>query len=303
MTAAKCIVILSEKSSGSSACQNILATFADIGHVAHTRHYENETLYWTKAASVLGFPQLDMLDSEVPIAAGQARAELIALLRDNIDNYEPPGDDRELIFGGWKRLCRQHRPIFLEKSPHHLCQWSALELLLACMREAEDIDFLCIGLIRNPMDTLYSQFRRWRSRPEALQYQWLAAYRNLLRFKELAGDKLIIVRYEDMAASLDCLQPVFAFCQVAATDADRHYFHRKSLLQWTRDPRFGFSLADEVIELAKQYGYREGELRNGKKPLWPLYRETLRAGYNAARLLLKILPASTATRIKSLLLR
>lgn len=303
MTSAKCIIILSEKSSGSSACQNILAKFADIRHVAKTRHYENETLYWTKAASVLGLPQLDMIDSEVPIAAPQARAELNALLRENIDGYEPPGNDRELIFDGWQRLCRKHAPIFIEKSPHHLCQWTALELMHACMQEAEDIDFLFIGLIRNPMDTLYSQFQRWRSRPEALQYQWLAAYRNLLRFKQLVGDKLVIVRYEDMVASLHALQPVFDFCGVAADAADRNYLHRQSLLKWRNDTRFGFKLDEDVIELAKLYGYQKEDLYNSRQPLWPLYRETRRAAYLIAHRLLKLFPPAAEKRIKAVFKR
>lgn len=301
MPAAKCIIILSEKSSGSSACQNILAKFADIRHVAKTRHYENETLYWTKAASVLGMPQRQMIDSEVPIAAAQARAELIDLLQNNTDNYVQPATDRELVFDGWKRLCHQHRPIFLEKSPHHLCQWSALELIHTAMQETKDLDFLIIGLIRNPMDVLYSQFQRWRSRPEELQYQWLEAYRNLLRFKELVGDRLVMLRYEDMVKSLHYLQPVFDFCQVEAAAADRNYFHRQSLLKWRDDANFGFELADEVIALAKQFGYRDDELRNSRKPLWPVYRETRRAGYRIARGVLRLLPPAAGARLKAAL--
>jgi hypothetical protein len=301
MAAAKCIVILSEKSSGSSACQNILTKFAEIKHVAKTRHYENETLYWTKAASMLGLPQRQMIDSEVPIPAAQARAELLQLLQENIPDYAPSCDDRESIFAGWRSLCRQHAPIFLEKSPHHLCQWSALELLHECMQNSADIDFLFIGLVRNPLDTLYSQFQRWRSRPEDLQYQWLAAYRNLLRFKDLVGDRLVIVRYEDMVASIRHLQPVFDFCEVKSSDAERDYFHRKSLLKWQSDARFGFRLDEKVIELAKQFGYLDEELRNHQKRFWPMYRELSRCGYFFAQNTLNMLPDSAAKYLKSLL--
>ncbi|HYE74680.1 MAG TPA: sulfotransferase, partial [Blastocatellia bacterium] len=194
MAGEKCIIILSEKSSGSSACQNLLAKFANIRHVARTRHYENETLYWTKAASILGLPQLSMVDSEVPLPRQRAKAELISLLRDNLDDYVPPDNDRQLIFEGWRSLCWKYSPIFLEKSPHHLCQWSALELIIECIKEVYDVDFLLIGLIRNPMDTAYSQFNRWRSRPEQVQKQWLTAYQNLLKLKQIVGEQLVIVR-------------------------------------------------------------------------------------------------------------
>ena len=143
----KNIIILSEKSSGSSACQNLLTKFASIKHVSKTRHFENETLYWTKAASILGKPQLKMVDSEVPIECLKAKNDLISLLRDNLNNYTPPDNERELIMQGWRLLCKNHSPIFLEKSPHHLCQWSALELIIEHIREVNDVDFLIIGLI------------------------------------------------------------------------------------------------------------------------------------------------------------
>ena len=115
MTDCKSIIILSDKSSGSSACQNLLSEFADIRHVAQTRHFENETLYWTKAASLLGRPQRKMVDSEVPIAKEEARSQLIELLKENLDGFDLPPDDHTLVMEGWARLCRQYAPIFVEK--------------------------------------------------------------------------------------------------------------------------------------------------------------------------------------------
>ena len=279
MTAPKCIVILSEKSSGSSACQNLLAKFEDIKYVQKTRHYENETLYWTKAASILGLPQRDMLDSEVPIERDRARTDLITLLRDNLDDYSPADDDRSLIFDGWRQLCESYTPIFVEKSPHHLFQWSALELIVECQQRYPEIDFLLLGLIRNPMDTIYSQFQRWRAHPEKLQAQWLVAYQNLLKLKEVAGEKLVIIRYEDMVSSLSYLQPVFQFCEAKVSDADQHYLHRDSLMNWKRDSTFGFALSEEVISLAQRYGYQLDELQNEPTMFWPVYRDFTRTAH------------------------
>jgi len=48
-----CIAILSEKSSGSSVLQRLIASFARRKTREATRHNEDETLYWTKAASIL----------------------------------------------------------------------------------------------------------------------------------------------------------------------------------------------------------------------------------------------------------
>lgn len=283
MPHAKCVVILSEKSSGSSACQNLLAKCAGAKHVAKTRHFENETLYWTKAASILGRPQTKMVDSEVPIAPDIARADLLQLLRENAPDFVPPSGNKALIMEGWGALCRTYGPIFLEKSPHHLCQWSALELIMESMSYLDEIEFLLIGLVRNPMDTLYSHYKRWKSTPEKVQWQWLRAYRNLLSLKEILGDGVVIVRYEDMVSSLSQMKPVLEFCSAADCDQDSAYLHSRSLSKWKTDRLFGFSLAPEVLDLAERYGYDRAELQNSPNRFWPLVRTVSRAAYQGAK--------------------
>ena len=197
MPNSKNIIILSEKSSGSSACQNLLAKFSNIQHVSKTRHFQNETLYWIKAASMLDKPQLKMVDSEVPIEREKARTDLITLLRDNLDDWEPPDNDKELIMAGWRLMCQKHSPILIEKSPHHLCQWSAIELIIELISNIKDVDFLLIGLIRNPMDTIYSQYKRWKSSPKKVEKQWFVAYQNLLKLRDVIGEQLVIIRYAE----------------------------------------------------------------------------------------------------------
>lgn len=291
----KSLIVLSEKSSGSSALQNLLSSVGDVRHVRRTRHYENETLYWTKAASVLEMPQLDMVDSEVPISRARARADLVTMLEENLDGYTPPADDRELIMGGWERLCERYSPVFLEKSPHHLCQQSALELILQCTRELAEVDFMLLGLVRNPMDTIYSQYRRWKSRPEKVEQQWLVAYRNLLRLRDTAGVPLVIVRYEDMIGSLAPLQPVLDFCGCSQQDLDPGYFHRGSVAKWKRDPLFGFVPSAELVELAGHYGYDSSQLDNTPNRFWPVIREFTRASHRAVAPL-KLLVRNTLKR-------
>ena len=281
MSAEKCIIILSEKSSGSSALQNFLVKFANAQHVSKTRHFENETLYWTKAASLLNKPQLDMVDSEVPIENKKARVDLIRLLKANLNYYVPPDDNKKLIFEGWRLLCKRYSPIFLEKSPHHLCQWSAIELIIECIEKLSDVDFLLIGLIRNPMDTIYSQYKRWKSRPEEVQKQWLIAYKNLQKLKEIIGDQIVFVRYEDLATSPVCLEPVFNFCEKTLDASAKNYFHHKSIQKWKTSALYSFSLSPEVAELARQYGYQKEELDNETHLFWPLVREVSRAAYKA----------------------
>jgi len=281
MAKPKCIIILSEKSSGSSACQNLLARFANVRHVANTRHGEHETLYWVKAASLLGYPQIDMLDSEVPIEPQQAKTDLRDLLVENLQNPVLPESDSELVFDGWRQICLAHTPIFLEKSPHHLCQWSAIELIVEARERILDVDFFIVGLVRNPMDTLYSQFQRWRTPPEHLQYQWGIAYRNLLKLEEVIAENLLIVRYEDMVSSIHSLQPLLDFCGAEVGDKDKNFFHNRSVAKYREDRRFGFQLSDEVAEVAKAYGYSDSDLRNDPWVLWPMYRRASRLGHTA----------------------
>ncbi|GAB4209144.1 MAG: hypothetical protein OHK0022_39770 [Roseiflexaceae bacterium] len=272
----KCVMILSARSSGSSALQNLLTSSTPARHVDATRHFEHETLFWLKAAAVLGLPQLTMADSRLPFGAAAARADLVALLRDNIGpGYPIPEDNDALIFGGWRDLCQRYAPAFVEKSPHHLHQWAALQLVAASMVRVPEVDLLLVGLVRNPMDTLYSMWQRWRGMPEDNERDWLTAYQNLLRFRERLGQHLLILRYEDMVRNPALLDPVYHFLDVAPQRSD--YLHRESLGKWRNDPRFGFHLSEETLALAEQYGYPHEELiSTNHAPLWPLYRRASR---------------------------
>lgn len=275
----KCLIILSYKSSGSSSLQQFLTKFTQAKHISKTRHYENETLYWTKAASVLNLKQIKMLDSEVPIPKQKARIDLINLLKENLGSYEIPEDDYKLIFEGWELLCQKFGPVFIEKSPHHLCQWSALGLIAETPKRLPKIDFCIIGLIRNPMDTLYSAWKRWKISPEKCQHEWLLAYRNLIKFKDIYPGNFHIIRYEDMIEDLNCLRPILDFISADMTDNLKSFFHSKSLAKWKEDRLFGFNLAPEIKQFASTYGYRFDEMSNEVSSLWPLYRNASRQIY------------------------
>lgn len=282
----KCVIVLSTKSSGSSAIQRLIGSLAGARHVRHTRHRESETLYWTKAASVLGRPQIKMLDSEVPIPARRARRELVSFLRKNTHDFRIPADPRDMIFLGWEQLCESHRPVFLEKSPHHLVQWSALELMLECEERLDSTEFLYIGLIRNPMDVLYSAWSRWRTFPEEAQFEWELAYRNLQRLREQLKDRLVVVRYEDMVSDLDALDPVIRFVGATRDQVPADYLHARSISKWKDDRDYGFKLAPSVREMARAFGYTAAEIHNPENPGWGTFRTRARRAYRTRQVLL-----------------
>lgn len=255
----RCAIILSEKSSGSSALQSLLSAVGG-RHVARTRHNQYETLFWTKAASVLGLPQITMVDSEIPLPPSEARANLVTLLQENVNGFHPPLDDHELIFGGWRALCAAHGPLFVEKSPHHLCQSSALALLAESIERLSEIDHHLIGLVRNPIDTVYSQWKRWGSEPAKVERQWCVAYRNLKRLKRTVSHHLDFVRYEEMASRPDVLRPILDKLVGPGCELPDGHFHNKSIEKWRQDPKFSFSASAETLALAGEFGYDRSEM-------------------------------------------
>jgi len=273
VTKPKCIILLSEKSSGSSALQKLLTTYAAVKHVKYTRHAQQETLFWTNAASILGLPQIDMVKSQVPVSQIEARRDMRYLLESNLQIKSDSNYLKEDLFSFWSELCDKYQPVFFEKSPHNLCQWSALELILECIGRLKDIDFLVIGLVRNPMDTIYSQYRRWGARPERLEGQWVTAYSNLFSLEQYLGDKLVIVRYEDLVDTACTLKPVGDFLGGSFLKESEGFFHGKSISKWRNDRYYGFSLSDETAVLAKKYGYSTSDLQNSSSMMWPIYRE------------------------------
>ncbi len=279
----KCVIILSTKSSGSTALQQFLASSSGARTVRHTRHFESETLYWTKAASVLGLPQLSMPDSEVPLPPGRARRELVAFLNANISGYRAPESDDELVFGGWAQLCRAHAPALLEKSPHHLYQRSALELLLESFRRTPELEVRVLGLVRHPMSAIYSAWRRWRTLPEVQEQVWLTSYRNLPTLQEPLGDRFSIIRYEDFVTEPAVLGPTLEFLKVPASSAGLRNLHSASLERWRQDPHFGFRPSAELVALAETFGYDPDSLTNRSRPLWPVRKHVLRGLYKGQK--------------------
>jgi Sulfotransferase family len=277
--APKCVIILSTKSAGSSALQELICRFAGGKHAEHTRHGEHETLYWTKAASALEMPQLKVPDSEVPIPRAKASKELREFLARNVPGFQPADTLDDLVFQGWHALALRYSPVFVEKSPHHLHQWSCLKLMMKAAALLPDLDFRFVGLVRNPMDVLYSAWTRWRTQPEDFQHHWRIAHENLERFRRVAGERLTIVRYEDLSApsglATDFLQQLGL---TAARPGAEDFIHGGSRMRWKVDTKFGFQLDPTVTMVAKGFGYTDDQLHNDPRAGWRLYSVVARCG-------------------------
>jgi hypothetical protein len=260
-------MILSDKSSGSSILQRELTKHNQVHIVEYTRHYEMETLFWIKAAAVLGLPQDNIHYSEVPFEKDFASKDLLNFLNHNIPQNRFEIFDKKTVFSAWTSLCIRFGPFFLEKSPHHLHIRSALDLISEYIEtEMQEIKF--IGIIRNPMDTLYSSWKRWGALPELCQFDWLRAYKNLLFFKNRHPDLLRIIRYEDLVSNSEVLSGVCKFLGIEKSSGIGTDLHEKSKNKWKKDKLFGFQLAPEVYHFASHFGYCDKN--SNPKPLWYL---------------------------------
>jgi hypothetical protein len=282
---ATCVVILSDKSSGSSILQAVLRSHPSINGVEKTPHQEGETLYWNKAAALLGRKQERMFDSTIlPMGATAARQALLRLCSDNLAEFRRPKDDRDLVFGGWRALVLAGRPVFLEKSPHHLHYRSALDLIREAERTSPDITYRYIGLVRDPVDTLHSMWSRWRVPPDRRQKEWVRAYRNLIGFQAESGDGFRLVRYEDLASEPSAtLADLFQFIGVEALPSLGANINSASVGVGHRDQDFGFAPIPELVDLAARWGYSLPRNLRAQDPMRRLSRRAVYWGRKTRR--------------------
>lgn len=280
------VISLSDFCSGSTALQSELTKSPSI-----KRSKAVETQYWCKAAAILGMPQKNIMSSILPMAGDLARKELISFLSDNLPHYSVPNDDEMLIFDGWHQLCTHHSPFFFEKSPHHLHYWSALQLIQQATQRLNDVQFKFIGLIRNPLDTIYSRWRQWRNNPYKAQRLWFTAYKNLLRFKALVGDRILVCKYEDLVADPQQVTTLFQFLGTDPPSNWKSALHDRSIGRWKEDAQFGFHLDDSVIQFAESLGYDPKEMRGSGHSSWPIYWRIAKAKFRLRQATKRIIGA------------
>lgn len=254
---------LSGKSSGSSIFQRELLQHPDVSAVQATEHTEHETLYWVKAASVLGIPERHFYRGKCPYPSALCERALKNMLRRNAPDFSPKGDSRSWIYSGWDAMIDQHHPVFFEKSPHHLEQWPALMTFLDYFRQ-DRRDVVFIAMVRNPMAVIYSTFTRWHSDLYARQFWWMQAYSNLLTAMQLIpSEKFLLLRYEDfIEAPKDTLDNVCQFLGISRPTDLGINVHERSANKWVEDKAFTFQLDPIIERFASQFGYTKEELHN-----------------------------------------
>lgn len=267
----KNLILLSTKSAGSSAIQKFLSHKFEIDLLPATPHHENETLFWTKAASVLGLHQDAMHRSVVPYSIPAAKTQLHRLLKDNQVSLELNRWNEEELFNAYLELARTVPGTFFEKSPHHLRNFSNLELMIRAAHFLKGkLDMHFIGLIRNPMDTIYSVWQRWRYHCPAFEREWYQSYRNLQDFASRFPDQVKIFRYEDLTTNIDPLKQHILKIGINPRENPAPFsLHSKSKSKWLKDKHFGHQLDEKTLALASSFGYSKAALINpNSSPGW-----------------------------------
>lgn len=247
-------ILLSSKCSGSTALQEFMAKNYGIAYLRNTGHHENETLYWTKVASILAIPQRRMHRSEVPFSAGEAARSLRKLLlKQQLPDIVP--QSAEQSFELFIQLAQKH-PVLIEKSPHHLFNMSNVDLILRFREYARGRARIhVIGLIRNPMDTVFSAWSRWRFNCRAFEGEWRQSYENLSD----VSDKITVFCYEQITQSAGPLEEYLHQCGLSKI-SDSFRLNTRSVGKWRMNKKFRHTLSPETVRIAKEFGYREDEL-------------------------------------------
>ncbi|MFX1590527.1 MAG: sulfotransferase [Promethearchaeota archaeon] len=279
-----CVLLLSDKSSGSTIIQKEFLKHPEINHIYKNEKKIQETAYWNRAAAFLDRPQVKMEYSIFPISAKRAKKDLNDLFTYALDGVVLPYDKEELVFKGWYLLYQKYGPIFFEKSPHHLHYWSALELIIECHEKFPEMNFKFIGLIRNPIDTLYSMWKRWRAIPERRQFEWLRVYNNLKKFHSIVGERLKIVKYENVIRDKEIFRNLCHFIGVDYISGIGDNLHEESIQKWRADKFFGFQLSPEVMNIALSYGYSDSEMITKQNKYWPIIRRFHNNSYKIVKL-------------------
>lgn len=267
------VVLLSDKRSGSTMFQEELCRHPGVQTVAYSPHTYLETHWWLMGAVLLDRPGPLFVSGSRYDGYGtpnNARAYMVDLLSKCVPDFNPPSDDRALVFKGWEALASAYaKPIFFEKSPQFLSQWAAISLLLEWADET-DFDVKIIGLVRNPHAVMYSAAELFGSAPETRQFAWLAGCRNLFTLKSLLpDDQFYALRYEDLVAD-----PVGGFARIAEFIGVDPYpacgsgVHSSSTEKWKQDPDHTLLLDVAVRQVAEKLGYTDAELmnQNGRVP-------------------------------------
>ncbi|MEZ4972122.1 MAG: hypothetical protein R2820_02380 [Cyclobacteriaceae bacterium] len=276
------VILLSSKCSGSSAFQRYLVENYGFDTIPNSGHWESETLYWTKVASVLKLPQMSMHRSQVPYSQSRALKRLRSFFKAQGVRFDSDEPTKEMMFELFFQLTETvNCPLIIEKSPHHIFNPTNIELIMQ-FREyiKERASVVVLGLVRNPLDTVYSAWKRWRFNCKAFEKEWQKSYFNLKKLME-ANASIEFFKYEALSESTQSLDGFLENVIGVPKKCDCYTLNTSSVAKWRRDPEFMHHLESQTVQLGQFYGYAEQEMYNihQEKPYWKMKEKNNSARY------------------------
>jgi len=258
------IFLLSDKSSGSTIFEYELLRHPKIVAVKYTPHNDHETLFWLKAAVLLGRPTSEFFEGSYPFSKKYALKSIKQILTNNVPDFVQPLEHEQLVIEGWKALCKAHDGIFFEKSPHHLNHWASTRMIIDYALQNPDVKI--IGLVRDPISVVYSTLKRWYVNPVERQSKWSNTYQNLMIVEKLLPPaQFILVRYEDVVKDAGAVyKKVCTYLNIEFKEDMGKDVHSNSKEKWRGDQDFYIEPDDTVKLIASYFGYTFAEEKTGK---------------------------------------
>jgi len=140
--------MLSAKRSGSSAIFKIFQNHPDVG-VCHINQNINywEPNFWNLASEAINGNTKPFLDRFIYKEKSHSFLKI------------PEQFTEQTVFDLWEQILDKLGPIIFDKSPQYLINDDALELLKKYIRAGNDVRIF--GIIRDPKDTITSQYELW----------------------------------------------------------------------------------------------------------------------------------------------
>lgn len=198
----KTIILLSSKRTGSSAIFKVFK-----------KHPSIDCLLKNKEMDMI---ELNFWNSALDAINGKPSSLKKVLKKINFNFKLPKKITKKKIFNIWDNILNKHKKIIFDKSPSYLNSIEILKLIKDYESTGRKIEF--IGLIRNPKDSIVSQFELWDKKNnntivkslKKREKKWLKYYTNLEIF--MKERKFKIYRYEDLVKNKKLFKKIFQLC-------------------------------------------------------------------------------------------
>ena len=145
------IILLCAKRSGSTALFRVFQKHPDVGVCHINQNIENwESNFWNRAAEAIAE------NSEPFISRFEANHPFLKI---------PKRFSEDTVFKLWDSILDELGPIIFDKSPQYLGNRKAFDLIYKYSQLGNDVRLFAI--IRDPRDTITSQYELWNSYVES----------------------------------------------------------------------------------------------------------------------------------------